>query len=116
MRRIFILLLFLAAIFSFSCRRNSSEYVTVALPESFSTLDTLTSTASDAAAERIRNLIFNSLVRKDANFDYVGELASDIKTSEDGKTVTFTLRDGVKFQNGKDLTSADVKYTFDKLF
>jgi len=116
LRRTSVLLLFLAAALSFSCRRTSSEYVTVALPESFSTLDTLTSTASDAAAERIRNLIFNSLVRKDANFDYVGELASDIKTSEDGKTVTFTLRDGVKFQNGKDLTSADVKYTFDKLF
>jgi ABC-type transport system substrate-binding protein len=31
-------------------------------------------------------------------------------------TVTFTLRDNVKFHNGKSLTSADVKYTFDELF
>ena len=86
------------------------------MTEKFTTLDTLTTTSSDASSERIRNLIFNSLVRKDANFDYVGELASDIKTSEDGKTVTFTLRDGVKFHNGKVLTSADVKYTLDQLF
>lgn len=99
-----------------SCRRTGNEYVTVALPESFSTLDTLTSTASDSAAERVRNLMFNSLVRKNEKFEYVGELAEDIKTSEDGKTVTFVLRDGVKFHNGKDFTSADVKYTFDKLF
>jgi len=56
------------------------------------------------------------MIRKDANFDYVGELASDIKTSDDGKTITFTLRDKVKFHNGKDFTSADVKYTFDELF
>jgi peptide/nickel transport system substrate-binding protein len=99
-----------------SCRRTGSEYVTVALPETFSTLDTLTSTASDSAAERIRNLMFNSLVKKNENFEYVGDLASDIRTSEDGMTITLTLRDGVKFHNGKDFTSADVKYTFDKLF
>ncbi len=102
--------------FSGSCRRPGNEYVTVALPESFSTLDTLTSTASDSAAERVRNLMFNSLIKKNENFEYVGDLASNIETSEDGKTITLTLRDGVKFHNGKDFTSADVKYTFDKLF
>jgi hypothetical protein len=113
-----LLLLFccFALIFSLSCRRAQTEYVTIALPDSFSTLDTLTTTASDSAAERIRNLFFNSLVKKDANFDYIGELASDIKTSEDGRTLTFTLREGVKFHNGSDFTSADVKYTFDELF
>ncbi|MEP6849236.1 MAG: ABC transporter substrate-binding protein [Acidobacteriota bacterium] len=99
-----------------NCRRTNLEYVTVALPEKFTAFDTLTSTASDAAAERVRNLMFNSLVRKDANFDYVGELAKEIQTSPDGKTITFTLLDDVKFHNGKDFTSADVKYTFDQLF
>ena len=103
-------------IFSFSCRRPQTEFVTIALPESFSTFDTLTSTANDSAAERVRNLVFSSLVKKNENFEYVGELASEIKTSPDGKTVTFVLRDGVKFHNGKDFSSADVKYTFDKLF
>ncbi|HQU83164.1 MAG TPA: ABC transporter substrate-binding protein, partial [Pyrinomonadaceae bacterium] len=79
-------------------------------------MDTLTSTTSDAAADRIRNLVFNSLVKKNETFDYVGELAKDIKASEDGKTITFTLQDNVKFHNGKAFTSADVKYTFDELF
>lgn len=116
LRHFWLILLLISLIAAGSCRRAGNEFVTVALPESFSTLDTLTSTASDSAAERVRNLMFNSLVRKNENFEYVGELASDIKTSEDGKTVTLTLRDGVKFHNGKDFTSADVKYTFDKLF
>ena len=91
--------------------------MTVALPEKFSSFDTLTATtAPDASAERIKTLIFNTLVRKNESFEYVGELAKDIKTSDDGMTITFTLRDGVKFHNGKELTSADVKYTFDELF
>lgn len=116
MRHIYTLLALCALIVAVSCRRQQTEYVTVALPESFSTLDTLTSTASDSAAERVRNLMFNSLVKKNEAFDYVGELAKEINTSADGMTITFVLRDGVRFHNGKEFTSADVKYTFDKLF
>jgi peptide/nickel transport system substrate-binding protein len=119
LRRFFFVLLitiFIFSIFSISCRERSNEFVTVALSEKFSTLDTLTSTASDAAADRVRSLIFNSLVRKNENFEYVGELAESIETSPDGKSIKFILRDNVKFHNGKVFTSADVKYTFDELF
>ena len=117
MRKLLLLLLVLSFFATASnCRRRNSDAVTVALPEAFSTLDTLTTVQSDAAAERVKTLMFNSLVRKDVNFDYVGELANDINTSDDGKTITLTLRDGVKFHNGKEFSSADVKYTFDQLF
>lgn len=116
MRHSFIILLISFLVFTFSCRQRNVEYVTVALPEKFSSFDTLTSTASDAAAERVRSLMFNSLVKKNESFDYVGELAKEITTSPDGKTVTFVLHDNVKFHNGKPFTSADVKYTFDELF
>lgn len=112
---LFVLILSFFATAS-TCRRRNGDVVTVALSEKFSTFDTLTTTASDAAAERVRNLLFNSLVKKDENFDFTGELAKEIKTSDDGKTITFVLRDGVKFHNGKELTSADVKYTLDQLF
>ena len=70
----------------------------------------------DAASERVRTLMFNSLVKKDEKFDYVGELASDIKRSDDNLTFTFTLRDGVKFHDGRPFTSADAKYTLDLVF
>ncbi|MBK9530160.1 MAG: hypothetical protein IPO41_18055 [Acidobacteria bacterium] len=99
-----------------TCRQRTSDAATVALPEKFTTLDTLTTASSESSAERIKNLMFNTLVRKDENFDYVGELVKDITTSPDNLTITFTLRDNVKFHNGKALTSADVKYTFDELF
>ena len=115
--RYFLFLSFaLVLTLTISCRRQNTEFVTVALSEKFTTLDTLTSQASDSAADRVRNLIFNTLVRKNESFDYVGELANDITVSPDGLIVTFKLRDNVKFHNGKTFTSADVKYTFDELF
>jgi peptide/nickel transport system substrate-binding protein len=99
-----------------SCRRTNKDYVTLALPEAFTSFDTLTTEKSDAAAERVKNLMFNGLVKKSETFDYVGDLASEIKTSEDGKAITFVLRENVKFHNGAPFTSKDVKYTFDELF
>ena len=116
MRNLIVLFLFSLTLSFGGCRRNNSEFVTVALPEKFTTFDTLTTTQSDAAAERVRSIIFNTLVRKDEHFNYVGELAKDIKVSDDGLTVTLSLRDGIKFHDGKEFSSADVKYTFDELF
>ena len=116
MRNSLLLFILAGLLFSLSCRRQNTEFVTVALPDKFSSLDTLTNTASDSAADRVRNLIFNTLVRKNESFDYVGELAKEISVSPDGLVVTFVLRDNVKFHNGKAFTSADVKYTFDELF
>ncbi|MPT40185.1 MAG: ABC transporter substrate-binding protein, partial [Achromobacter sp.] len=39
-------------------------------------------------------------------------LAKSVDISPDGKTYTFTLRDGVKFHNGAPLTSADVLWSW----
>jgi peptide/nickel transport system substrate-binding protein len=116
LRQLLFILLISVFITAFSCRRTSNEYVTIALPEKFTTLDTLTTTGTDSAAERVRSLMFNSLVKKNDSFEYIGELAKEIKKSEDGMTLTFILQDGVKFHNGKEFTSADVKYTFDEMF
>src|SRR5262249_45873914 len=41
-------------------------------------------------------------------------LATSYKVSPDKKTYTFTLRPGVKFSDGKAMTSADVKFSLDK--
>lgn len=107
----------LISIFASSCRdRSGGGIFTIALDGKFSTLDPIGSVTVDANAERLRTLMFNSLVKKNDQFEYVGELAKEIKESEDGLAVTFILQDNVKFHNGKVLTSADVKYTLDKLF
>lgn len=109
-----ILLLLLITIASFSCRRQNSSFV-VSLGDPIRTIDPIGSPSVDAASERVRTLMFNTLVRKNEKFDYVGELATNIQRSDDGLTFTFTLADGVKFHDGRVFTSADAKYTFDLL-
>ncbi len=43
-----------------------------------------------------------------------GMLAEKFSASADGLTWTFNLRKGVKFSSGNELTSADVKYSYDR--
>ncbi|HEX3086008.1 MAG TPA: hypothetical protein VHP99_15855, partial [Pyrinomonadaceae bacterium] len=78
-----------------SCRRNRSNVFVIALSDNVKTIDPIGSSSVDAASERVRTLMFNSLVKKDEKFDYVPELASNIQRSDDGLTFTFTLREGV---------------------
>ncbi len=112
-----LLLAILMAALVPACRRNrSGGPFVIALGDNIRTIDPIGSPSVDAASERVRTLMFNSLVKKNENFDYVGELASDIKRSDDNLTFTFTLRDGVKFHDGRPFTSADAKYTLDLVF
>jgi peptide/nickel transport system substrate-binding protein len=62
---------------------------------------------------------YNTLLRVDPN-DPGGtkpypSVAESWKESDDGKTYTFKLRRGVKFHDGSELTSKDVKATYDKI-
>ena len=107
--------LMLTAIVLPSCRHKSNSFA-IAVGDNIRTIDPIGSPSVDAASERVRTLIFNSLVKKNEKFDYVGELASDIQRSDDGLVYTFNLRDGVKFQDGRPFTSADAKYTLDLVF
>ena len=52
---------------------------------------------------------YDTLVYYDENGEIQGELAESWDISDDGLTYTFTLRDGVKFSDGTDLTAAAVK-------
>src|SRR5947209_18846001 len=102
----------LAMLLPTACRSRSGVFV-IALSDNVKTIDPIGSPSVDAASERVRTLMFNSLVKKDEKFDYVPELASNIDRSEDGLAFTFTLRDGVTFHDGRPFTSADAKYTLD---
>ncbi len=46
--------------------------------------------------------------------DIVSALAASWTASDDGMTWTFNLREGVKFQDGREFTADDVKYSFDR--
>ncbi|MCM2576218.1 ABC transporter substrate-binding protein [Streptomyces meridianus] len=47
----------------------------------------------------------------------VGDLATDSGTvSDGGKTWKFTLKDGIKFEDGKPITSADIRHSIERMY
>lgn len=61
-------------------------------------------------------MIFNSLVTTTLDLRTEADLAESWTVSPDGLTYTFTLRDGVKWHDGKPFTAQDVKFTADELW
>ena len=86
--------------------------VTVAIESSPTNLDPRIGT--DAQSERIDELIFDSLVKKDRQFNLQPDLAVSWETPNP-LTYIFHLRKGVVFQNGQTFTSRDVKWTLDSM-
>jgi len=60
----------------------------------------------------IFHLNYDFLVGYDTDLSPRPELATSWETSPDGKTWTFSLRQGVKWQDGEPFTAADVVFTY----
>ena len=62
---------------------------------------------------------YNTLLRVDpadrTGTRIVGDLAESWTISSDGRTYTFTIRPGVRFHDGSELTARDVKASYDKI-
>ena len=68
--------------------------------------------ASDSASHNIAGMIYNGLVKYDKNMNIVGDLAESWEILSNGLVITFHLRKGVQWHDGKPFTSADVLYTY----
>ena len=65
-----------------------------------------------------REIMFNlyeGLVKADVNGNMAPAVAEKYEISPDALTYTFTLRKGVKFSNGKEVTAEDVVYSLKRL-
>lgn len=58
--------------------------------------------------------VYDSLVEKDKDGKTVPSLAENYEVSEDGKTYTFYLRQGVKFSDGTELKASDVVFSMNQ--
>ena len=63
---------------------------------------------------QLSHMVFDPLVRWTQDLQFEPRLAESWEQI-DATTTRFNLRDGVKFHSGNDMTSADVKWTFDRL-
>lgn len=71
---------------------------------------TYTDTASGAIADRLHDTLLDGPVGAET-----GAIAEAFEVTPDRKTVTYTLRKGVKFNDGTPITSEDVRFTFENL-
>lgn len=69
---------------------------------------------TDVYSQYLDALLFDSLLDHDAQMNIVPDLAESWE-ARDPLTFVFHLRSGVKFHDGRPLTSADVKFTFDSI-
>ena len=77
------------------------------------TLDPALNSAVDGANTIIT--IFEPLLLINENNEVVGGQAESWEASEDGLTWTFTMRDGLKWSDGTDLTAKDFEYSFKRM-
>ena len=59
--------------------------------------------------------VYDTLVQPNADLEFEPALATDWQISDDQLTWTFTLREGVTFHDGSELTSEDVKFSYDRI-
>lgn len=85
---------------------EEAKEVRVAMNAQPPNLDTHITTA--AATRDVGQHMFESLVTLNSKYQAVPMLAESIDISDDNRTYTFHLREGVTFHNGKEMTSEDV--------
>lgn len=68
--------------------------------------------AKDSVSGGVIRQTFEGLTRINADGEPEEGAASKIETSKDGKTYTFTIRDGAKWSNGDPVTAQDFEYAW----
>ncbi|HEX2998063.1 MAG TPA: ABC transporter substrate-binding protein, partial [Anaerolineales bacterium] len=95
--------------------------ITYVMPDDAASLDP--HLAYEGTSYEIINNVLEPLIffnHKSAS-DYVPALSKEVPTvenggiSEDGMTYTFNIREGIKFENGNDLTASDAAHSFERV-
>jgi peptide/nickel transport system substrate-binding protein len=114
-RLAFLLLCLLPVVASGGCIRRPVEnpnVIVMGITSGPNNLDPRVS--SDDTSQKLGQLIFSSLMTLDDHLQVVPQLAERIENA-DALTWIVTVRRGVRFHDGHELTSADVVYTFRSL-
>jgi peptide/nickel transport system substrate-binding protein len=91
---------------------GNTSRITIGIPQDLDSLDP--HKAVGAGTKEVLFNVFEGLVKPDSNGDLIPAVASSYEVSDDASRYTFTLRDGIKFQDGSPVTVQDIKYSIDK--
>jgi peptide/nickel transport system substrate-binding protein len=80
--------------------------LTIALPTEPAHLNSAIDTTQQVKA--VAGKIYSGLIKYDLKMNMQPDLAQSWSVSPDGLRITFNLRKGVKWHDGRDFTSADV--------
>ncbi|KRQ87315.1 Oligopeptide-binding protein AppA precursor [Caloramator mitchellensis] len=70
--------------------------------------------SSDSASSEVTGFLFRGLLTRDWDTKIIPDMAEAMPTiSKDQKTITFKLKKGIKWHDGVELTSADVKFSYE---
>ena len=72
-------------------------------------------TLTSSAAAEILALVYDKLMEYDADINPVGALAESSEYSADGTSITYKLREGVTWQDGKPFSAEDVVFTWETI-
>lgn len=109
----FIVVIVLVGLLTITAKAQGSNILIMARAADTTGLDPHKQTAF--ASLRLLELVYEPLVQLDAELKINPALAESWKFADDAKTLTMNLRKGVKFHDGSDFTSADVKATFERI-
>jgi peptide/nickel transport system substrate-binding protein len=70
---------------------------------------------TSAASKRVLENIYEELVRLQDDYSIEPHLAKTLEQSDDNTRLTMELHEGVTFHNGKEMTSADVLATYERV-
>ncbi len=91
---------------------SGEKTVTYAQTKDVDSFDPRNATSTITAS--MMNMLYSSLVTTDADFNIICDAAESYEQIDE-RTYKFTLKQGIKFHDGSELTSEDVKYTLDTI-
>ena len=92
-------------------QENITDTLTIAITKDENSLTPFTYVSSTGTI--VNSLIYDALFIADLNNDIVPWMVEeDYSVSDDYRSYTFTLRDGLKFHDGSPVTTADIEFSY----